>query len=34
MTMTASMMLENLPRDASQALREVEEMDEGKGTFI
>jgi ubiquitin-like protein ATG12 len=33
MTMTASVMLTNLPRDASQALGEVEALDAGKGMF-
>jgi hypothetical protein len=33
MSMTASVILTNLPKDASAALKEVEEMDERKGTF-
>ena len=32
MSMTASVILTNLPKDASAALNEVEEMDERKGT--
>ncbi len=32
MSMTASVILTNLPKDASAALKEVEEMDERKGT--
>lgn len=31
MTMSASVILTNLPRDASQALQEVERLDGGKG---
>jgi ubiquitin-like protein ATG12 len=34
MTMTASVILTNLPRDASQALTEVEALDRGKGVFF
>ena len=32
MSMTASVILTNLPKDASQALRDVEEIDDRKGT--
>jgi ubiquitin-like protein ATG12 len=34
MTMTASVILTNLPKDASQALGEVEELDKGKGMHL
>lgn len=33
MTMSASVILTNLPRDASQALSEVEALDKGKGMY-
>ena len=33
MTMSASVILTNLPRDASQALSEVEALDNGKGMY-
>ena len=33
MTMSASVILTNLPRDASKALKGVEEMDQGKGMY-
>jgi hypothetical protein len=34
MTMSASVILTNLPKDASQALEEVERLDEGKGMCV
>lgn len=34
MSMTASVILTNLPKDASQALREVEEIDDRKGRAL
>jgi ubiquitin-like protein ATG12 len=33
MTMTASAILTNLPKDASKALEEVEALDKGKGMY-
>jgi ubiquitin-like protein ATG12 len=32
MSMSASMMLTNLPKDASQALKEIDAIDDRKGT--
>lgn len=34
MTMSASVLLTNLPKDASLALGEVEELDRGKGIYL
>lgn len=34
MSMTASVLLTNLPQDASQALKDVEAIDDRKGMFI